>query len=125
MQLLAQIPILVLILVNVTLNAAAQVLLKLGARSGFASAETGPLALALDLATRPGLIGGLLCYGLSIVLWVYVLSRTEASYAYPFLGLGFVMVAAAGWFFLGETMSMQKIIATLVIVAGVAMLARA
>lgn len=124
MSLLAQIPILVLILVNVALNAAAQILLKFGARSGFGSRETGVLALALDLATRPGLIGGLMCYGLSIVLWVYVLSRTEASYAYPFLGLGFVLVAAAGWLFLGETMSAQKVVATLVIVAGVAMLAR-
>ncbi|MFK5047916.1 transporter, partial [Klebsiella pneumoniae] len=77
------IPILVLILLNVTLNAAAQIFLKLGARSGFASSEAGVTALAVDLATRPGLIGGLVCYGLSIVLWVYVLSRTEASYAYP------------------------------------------
>lgn len=125
MQLLAQIPILVLILLNVTLNAAAQIFLKLGARDGFAAGDGGAMALAVDLAMRPGLIGGLLCYGLSIVLWVYVLSRTEASYAYPFLGLGFVMVAAAGWFFLGETLSMQKVIATLVIVAGVVMLARA
>ncbi len=125
MQILAQIPILALILLNVTLNAAAQIFLKLGARDGFASGVDGPFALVLDLATRPGLIGGLVCYGLSIVLWVYVLSRTEASYAYPFLGLGFVMVAAAGWLFLGETLSAQKIVATLVIVAGVAMLARA
>jgi multidrug transporter EmrE-like cation transporter len=124
MTFLAQIPILVLILTNVALNAAAQIFLKLGARDGF-SGPAGPVSLVIDLATRPGLIGGLACYGLSLVLWVYVLSRAQASYAYPFLGLGFVLVAVVGWLFLGETMSAQKIIATLVIVAGVVLLARA
>jgi drug/metabolite transporter (DMT)-like permease len=80
--------------------------------------------LLLDLATRPALLGGLACYGLSVLLWIYVLSRAEASYAYPFLGLGFVLVAVAGWLLLGEDLSPQRLGATLVIMAGVAWLAR-
>jgi len=58
------------------------------------------------------------------VLWIYVLSRAEASYAYPFLGLGFVVVALAGWLLLGESLSIQRVGAIALIVAGVALLAR-
>jgi multidrug transporter EmrE-like cation transporter len=124
MPFFANLPILVLILVSVLLNASAQIFLRLSARSGFASGGEGPVALVFDLLTRPALIGGLACYGLSILLWIYVLSRAEASYAYPFLGLGFVVVALAGWLLLGETMSIQRFGATALIVVGVAWLAR-
>jgi drug/metabolite transporter (DMT)-like permease len=124
MQVLAQIPILVLILVSVALNASAQVFLRFSARGGIGTGDAGWLEILADLATRPALIGGLACYGFSVLLWIYVLSRAEASYAYPFLGLGFVLVALAGWLLLGEAMSAQRFAATAVIVAGVVWLAR-
>jgi hypothetical protein len=93
MPFLATIPILVLILLSVALNASAQIFLRLSARGGIGAAGEGIVAFAIDLVTRPALIGGLACYGFSLLLWIYVLSRAEASYAYPFLGLGFVVVA--------------------------------
>jgi drug/metabolite transporter (DMT)-like permease len=124
MSFIAGLPILALILVSVALNAAAQIFLRFSARDGLGKSGDGLIALGLDLATRPGLLGGLTCYGISVLLWIYVLSRAEASYAYPFLGLGFVVVALAGWLILGETMSLQRFAATVVIMAGVAWLAR-
>ena len=124
MRFLAEIPILALILASVALNASAQIFLRLSARSGIGVADAGPWAILLDLATRPALVGGLVCYGFSVLLWIYVLSRAEASYAYPFLGLGFVIVALAGWLLLGEAMSLQRGLATVVIVFGVMWLAR-
>lgn len=124
MPTLAAIPILALILLSVALNASAQIFLRLSARGGIGVNGEGFVAIALDLATRPALIGGLACYGFSLLLWIYVLSRAEASYAYPFLGLGFVVVALAGWLILGEPLSPQRLGAIIVIVAGVAWLAR-
>jgi drug/metabolite transporter (DMT)-like permease len=124
MPFLASLPILVLILFSVALNASAQIFLRLSARSGLGTTDEGLIALVIDLIMRPALLGGLACYGLSVLLWIYVLSRAEASYAYPFLGLGFVVVALAGWLLLGETMSMQRFGATALIVFGVVWLAR-
>jgi drug/metabolite transporter (DMT)-like permease len=124
MSFLSQLPILVLIVASVGLNASAQIFLRLSARAGLARAGDGPIAMLLDLATRPALLGGLACYGISVLLWIYVLSRAEASYAYPFLGLGFVVVAVAGWLLLGEAMSVQRAGATALIMVGVAILAR-
>jgi len=112
-----------LILTTVGLNAVAQILLRLGARSGIAT-ERGLAAIAFDVFSRPAIVVGLACYGLSFISWVYVLSRAEASFAYPFLGLGFVVVAFAAWLFLGEVPSPRRIAATALIVAGVVLLAQ-
>ncbi len=112
----------VLIFASVGLNAAAQLLLRFGMRSGLPVGRTG-FGLLLDVALRPGVIGGLACYGVSLVLWLLVLSRTEASFAYPFLGLGFVVVALASFLLLGESFTARKVAGTLIIAAGVAVMA--
>jgi multidrug transporter EmrE-like cation transporter len=117
----------VIILTTVGLNAGAQILLRLGAREGVTSEGTlgigATLQAALEVAFRPAVLAGLVCYGVSVVLWIWVLSRAEVSFAYPFLGLGFVLVAFAGWAFLGETLSVQKLAATGLIVIGVVLMA--
>ena len=112
----------VLIFASVGLNAAAQLLLRLGMRSGLPVGRTG-LGLLLDVALRPGVVGGLACYAVSLVLWLLVLSRTEASFAYPFLGIGFVVVALASFLLLGESFTARKVAGTLIIAAGVAVMA--
>ncbi len=112
-----------LILASVALNASAQILLRLGARSGIAIEDRTLVSLVFDVLTRPAIVGGLAAYAISVAAWIYVLSRTEASFAYPFLGLGFVIVACAGWLLLGEVLSVRRIMATALIVAGVALIA--
>ncbi|MCA8888916.1 MAG: EamA family transporter, partial [Parvularculaceae bacterium] len=74
--------------------------------------------------SSPFLWGALVIYGVSIVLWLWVLSQADLSLAYPFVSLGFVvtMVFAAG--FLGEHVSMLRIFGTLLIVAGCIVVAR-
>ena len=52
-----------------------------------------------------------------------MLSRTEVSFAYPFLGLGFVLVSLAGWQFLGEAVTLQRFAGTLLVSVGVVVLA--
>lgn len=113
-----------LILLSVSLNALAQILLRLGARSGFAL-EAGTLyQRVFDVVLRPGLIGGFACYGLSILVWIYVLSRVEVSYAYPFLGIGFVLVVFASAAFLGEPITAPRLIGAGLVALGVFVIAR-
>ncbi len=111
-----------LILLSVGLNAAAQLFLRAAMRSGL-PVGLSPAAMLLEVGLRPGILGGLACYGLSLLVWIYVLSKADASFAYPFLGLGFVIVALAGFVLLGEPLSPRKIAGTLIIAGGVVVLA--
>ena len=112
-----------LILVSTFLNAGAQILLRLGGRKGIDLGDGPIMGTLLNVITRPAIFAGLLSYGVSVVIWIYVLSRAEASFAYPFLGLGFVIVALAGWLLLGEALTPARVAATGLIVAGVLLLA--
>lgn len=112
-----------IIQVSVALNASAQILLRWGARGGFSADDAAGSTAHLATLMRPGVIGGLVCYAISVVVWIYVLSRSEASFAYPFLGLGFVLVSLAGWQFLGEPLTIQRVAGTSLVVVGVFVLA--
>ncbi len=109
------------ILVSVALNASAQLFLRAGAKTIVPQGNLFDIVAVYAL--RPAILAGLCCYAASLLAWIYVLSRAEASFAYPFLGLGFVIVAFAGWLILGETPSVQRIIATGVIAVGIGLLA--
>ncbi len=117
----ARLPILGLIFLSVGLNAAAQLCLRAGLRSGI-PLELPPVALALDVGLRPGVIAGFACYAISLLLTVFVLSKADASFVYPFLGIGFIIVAAGSYFWLGEPMTARKIAGSIIIAAGIVVL---
>jgi multidrug transporter EmrE-like cation transporter len=117
-----RLPLLGLIFLSVGLNAAAQLFLRAALRSGI-PLDLRPAALVLDVGLRPGVIAGIACYGLSLLLTLFVLSKADASFVYPFLGLGFVIVAVGGYVLLGEPMNPRKIAGTLIIAAGIVVLA--
>ena len=113
------------VLTGVLLNAVAQLLLKSGANAvGPINGLEGLKGVALTLAFHPGVIGGLFCYALSVVIWVIALSRVDVSIAYPMLSIGYVVNALLAMAWLGETISLQRWIGMAVILAGVALIAR-
>lgn len=116
--------VLALIVASVSLSAAAQLLLKLGVTSARAVEASSPLRAALATLLQPGVLGGLALYGAGMVLWLAVLSRAELSQAYPFVGLGFVLTALAGAIVLHEPMGASRVMGTLLILAGVVLVAR-
>lgn len=61
----------------------------------------------------------LFCYAVSVLLWMYILSKVEVSYAYPFLSIGFILVMLIGIIGMGESVNIYKIIGMLSIVFGV------
>lgn len=113
-----------LILASVTLNATAQVFLRWGAKSAPEGIGRPMIETMAALMLRPSVLVGLACYGISILVWLYVLGRVEVSFAYPFLALGFVMVALAGWQLLGEPMPPARVTGIAIIFVGVLVLAR-
>ena len=115
------------ILGGVLLNAAAQLLLKAGASSsGEIVLSAGTRALwrtALGLAQHPGILGGLACYAVSVVVWIVALSRVDVSIAYPMLSIGYVVNAALAWWLFGEVVNAQRWLGIGVIVIGVLLVA--
>ncbi|MEP6758870.1 MAG: transporter [Actinomycetota bacterium] len=94
-----------LILVSVTLAATAQVTLKIGINH-VTDANGGQLAMTGDglkqIATSILVWVGLSIFAVSAVLWIFALSRTSLSFAYPFAALGYVIIVAASILFLDE-----------------------
>ncbi|HEY6452951.1 MAG TPA: SMR family transporter [Steroidobacteraceae bacterium] len=117
---------LALILTGVLLNAVAQLLLKAGAR---AIADV-PLAfgnswtLVERIAINPPILAGLVCYGVSVVVWILALSRVEVSVAYPMLSIGYVVNAVAAWMLFGEDLNTARLAGIGVIIVGVWLVAR-
>jgi multidrug transporter EmrE-like cation transporter len=114
------------ILTGIMLNALAQLLLKAGTNAvGAIHLGAGNwLPTAIKLAMQPPIIGGLSCYVVSVVVWIIGLSRVDVTIAYPLLSLGYIVNAFGAWYFLGEALSPQRLVAIGVIIVGVALLTR-
>jgi drug/metabolite transporter (DMT)-like permease len=92
---------------------------------GEVSGVTMSLLKALpDMITNIFLWLSLMCYGISILTWMIVLSRVEVSFAYPFLSIGYIISAVIGYFFMGETVTPIRIAGVAVICIGVVLIAR-
>lgn len=64
------------------------------------------------------------CYATSILLWMSVLSKVEVSFAYPFLSVGYVVAAIAGYCLFNENLSPLRIIGIIVICIGVILISQ-
>lgn len=113
-----------LILTSVSLNALAQILLKLGmVRIGRFDLAAGQIAsIVPKVALSPFIVGGMACYAISIGLWLVVLSRVDVSAAYPFNSIGFVIAAMVGYWFFGESIGVARITGIALICAGVVLI---
>jgi drug/metabolite transporter (DMT)-like permease len=108
-----------LALISVFLAALAQLLLKSGVAGATGWSAESPLTIARTLVTTPGIVGGLACFGLSVLCWLSVLARLDVSQAYPFVSLGIVLTMFGGYFFLGEPLHATRLIGAGFIVVGV------
>lgn len=116
-----------LILTGVILNACAQLLLKAGT-NGLGGTIVlnwqNWFSVFVKVFSQPPIIAGLGCYGISVIIWIISLSRTDVTIAYPMLSIGYVVSAIGAWMFLGEIVSPQRMLALAVIIVGVILLAR-
>ena len=117
---------LLLILASVALSAVAQIAL----RKGMTGADVqraftaGWLPATVAVGISVWVIVGLALYFVGALVWLVVLSDEPVSIAYPFVGLGFIMTMLLGWGLLGEAMNAQRILGTLLVAAGVVLIAR-
>lgn len=87
--------------------------------------DGGILGLAWTVGTNPWVIGGMFLHVSALVVWLWALSKVDISFAYPFLALGYVLVSAMAWFWLGESLSLMKILGMAIVIVGILVLAKA
>jgi multidrug transporter EmrE-like cation transporter len=116
-----------LILSSVALSAFAQITLKAGMATSVIQANLASppgIAALVEIFGSWRILLGLLIYFLSAGVWLFVLARVDVSFAYPFVGLGFILTMLLGWLIRGEVLSVNRIAGTALIVVGVVLLAR-
>ncbi|MEP1932109.1 MAG: EamA family transporter [Roseibium sp.] len=114
------------ILFTVFTNAAAQILLKYGVtRIGdFNLLPGNPVSKLLQILFSPFVFLGLCAFVISMVSHLYVLSKVDLSYAYPFLSLAYVVVLLYAYFVFQEDLNTARIIGIGLICAGTVFIAQ-
>lgn len=114
----------VTLLISILLGSLAQIFLKQG------MTVVGKVSLAEivrapeRLLVVPWLYLGAGFYALSLVLWLVVLSKIELSRAYPMVSLGYLVTFVLGAILFRESVSVVKIGGLVLVMSGVALLAR-
>ena len=115
-----------LILFTVLTNAAAQIMLKKGMNSVGALdiGSDGLIGTVFRVVFSPFVFLGLTTFVVSMASHLIVLSKVQLSYAYPFLSLAYVVVAAYSYFFFAEDVGLARLAGIGLIVAGTILIAQ-
>lgn len=114
------------ILFTVMTNAAAQLMLKFGMMN------LGPISFTADTAIlrilqivfNPWVFAGLFTFVISMASHLYVLSKVDISFAYPFLSLAYVAVAIFAWLVFKEELGAFKVAGIALICVGTVLIAQ-
>lgn len=114
------------ILFTVMTNAAAQLMLKQGMMSlgDISFAGTNPVIKILQIVFSPWVFFGLCTFVISMASHLYVLSKVELSFAYPFLSLAYVAVAVFAYFVFHEDLNGFRIAGIAAICVGTILIAQ-
>lgn len=77
------------------------------------------VSLAISVFTNIYLFLGMCCYGISVLLWMIVLSRVPVSVAYPFSSIGFIITMIFSYFLFNEMITVNKVMGMGLICLGV------
>ena len=119
--------LIVLIVSSILLSSTAQIILKLGMSSAsviMAIQSQSTFSIIQSIVTNIYVIGGLTLYFASAAVWLFVLAKVDVSFAYPFVGLGFIVTMLLAYLINGEMLSATKVIGTLCIAIGIVIVAQ-
>ena len=97
-------------------------MLSIGRISNFKPKET--YKLLKKILTHKKIILGFMLYGLSSLLWIYILSFTDLSYAYPFLSIAYVGVPFAATLILKEKIFIAHWLGITMVMLGIILIAK-
>ncbi len=116
-----QIYIYIMLFISIFLGAMGQIFMKL------AMNQAGPFPVSqislwyqyfLKVFFNPNLFLVFLSYGVSILLWLVILSYKDLSWVRPLMSLGYLVTLIYGFFY-GENVNFERILGTFLIILGV------
>ena len=116
-----------IILLSILMSSTAHIFLKKGMITHALNTvkSDGIVGLVWSVGTNPWVIGGMALHVSALVVWLWALSKVDISFAYPFLALGYVLVSAMAWMWLGEELNPTKLLGMAIIIVGILVLTRA
>lgn len=78
-----------------------------------------------DMQTLTVLFSAFALYGLTTILWVYVLQRADLGKIYPLMALAFVIVPIGSHFVFGERFQPQYMVGVALIIVGIVVTVKA
>lgn len=104
-----------------------QLLVKMGmGHVGKSPTEAGSLPrFLLTTFSHPSVIGGLFCAFLAAATWAMAVSRSDLSFAYPFMGLAIVLTLLFSSLAFGEQVPPMRWVGVLVVCVGLVIAAKA
>lgn len=114
------------ILFTVATNAFAQLMLKHGMMQLGELAIPGvhPVLRIFQIVFQPWVFFGLCVFVISMASHLFVLSKVDLSFAYPFLSLAYVLVAVLAWQLFGEDLNALRIGGIALICVGTVLIAQ-
>lgn len=114
------------IVLMVTLAGIGQLFIKHGVMhitEGSGGFPTDPIGFIKLVLYWPVFLG-LAIYVFFGFAWLKILADVPVSFAFPFLAISYIVIILGTWWFLGETITSLKLLAILLIIAGVLCLSR-
>jgi drug/metabolite transporter (DMT)-like permease len=110
-----------LILVSVTFATAGQFTLKAAMNHVTKhTSDSSAVDTLLSAAREPRLWAGLTLFGISAVFWLVVLSKVPLSFAYPFVGLSYLVIVLVARLILHEHVPTLRWIGVAIVATGIA-----
>jgi len=108
------------LIVSILCGALGQVFFKLGVVK--VSTEHFSFSFFFQIAKNPWVLLGCVSYGISFLLWMYILKFFELSFARPLNSIGYIITYIFAIILLGEAFTLRRFAAIILIIAGVILL---
>ena len=116
-----------LILLSISIAVTGQLLLKIGIDkigvNGIGSMKA-LISLFSGIIRSPMVLTGLFLYFISAAIWLVILSTVDLSFAYPFIGLSYVIVLVFSRLILKEEVNPLRWAGAFIITVGVVIISR-
>ena len=84
---------------------------------------SGIFSAILNALQNAWILIGIFLYGVSFLLWLFIISKIQLNIAYPIVfSLQLILVAVASWFLFKEYLSLWQILGIALIMAGIFLL---
>jgi len=82
------------------------------------------LTFLFGLLCDPWILSGVISTFLAGLCWMLAMTKVELSYAYPFIGLVFVLILISSSLLFHEAVTTAKVIGVLLVIAGILVASR-